>query len=65
MDVCHEFVHAVCYSGLTFAVLEGPVDDFVKQFCPAARTMPGVDALAGPYLERVFSLHAEQIKTKW
>ena len=63
MDVCHEFVCAVCYSGLPFAVLEGPVADFVKQFCPAARTMPEVDALAGPYLDRVFSLHAEQIKT--
>jgi hypothetical protein len=64
MDVSHEFVRAVCYGGLPFSVLDGPIADLVKRFCPAARTMPGVDALAGPYLERVYSLHAEQIKTK-
>ena len=64
VDISHKFVRAVCYSGLPYAVLEGPVADLVKQFCPAARTMPGVDSLAGPYLDRVFSLHTEQIKVK-
>lgn len=64
VDVCHEFVKAVCYSGLPFAVMEGPVADLVKQFCPAARSMPGVDSLAGPYLDRVFHHHTEQIKMK-
>lgn len=63
-DVAHEFVRAVCYSGLPFSVMNGPVAHLVKRFCPAARTMPGVDALAGPYLDRVFDLHTEQITTK-
>ena len=44
MDINHEFVRAVCYSGLPFAVLEGPVADLVKRFCPAAHTMPRVES---------------------
>lgn len=58
----HACVKAFCESGISLEQAEGSMGDFIRTYCPAAKTMPGVTQLRSKYLTEVFEKHMEDIR---
>lgn len=60
----YDFVRALCFSGLSLEHADGELGDFVKQYCPAARTLPSAKHLRDKHLKEIFDRQVEVLKRK-
>ncbi|KAG0415129.1 hypothetical protein HPB47_007701 [Ixodes persulcatus] len=52
--VIHDFVRALAYSGISMNQANGPLGEFVRKYCKAAKTMPTGHRLRLKYLKETF-----------
>lgn len=60
--VIHDFVHALAYSGISMHQADGPLGDFARKYCKAAKTMPTGQRLRLKYLKEAFDKDMEKIR---
>ncbi|KAH7955633.1 hypothetical protein HPB52_001964 [Rhipicephalus sanguineus] len=61
-DVIHDFVRALAYSGISMHQADGPLGDFARKYCKAAKTMPTGQRLRLKYLKEAFDKDMEKIR---
>ncbi|KAL1433388.1 hypothetical protein MTO96_012594 [Rhipicephalus appendiculatus] len=60
--VIHDFVRALAYSGISMHQADGPLGDFARKYCKAAKTMPTGQRLRLKYLKEAFDKDMEKIR---
>ncbi|KAH7942464.1 hypothetical protein HPB49_024433 [Dermacentor silvarum] len=60
--VIHDFVRALAYSGISMYQADGPLGDFARKYCKAAKTMPTGQILRLKYLKEAFDKDMEKIR---